>query len=229
MHPQTSKPLSPNSHGIPVIGIIGGIGSGKSTVARWAANHANLAVLDADQMGHQALKLQPVKAALGQRFGQSIFDESGEVNRSALAKMVFGNSDVSRLARRDLEQIVHPAIEEQVVDAINKAVTDGREAVLLDAAVLLEADWQKRCNAVVFVDVSDEVRYRRVAARSGWSLDELHKRESSQLDLSEKRRRSDVVISNETDDSQGGQELLAFLCRTWGLGCKPLSNPSKQS
>jgi dephospho-CoA kinase len=100
--------------------------------------------------------------------------------------------------------------------------------VLLDAAVLLEAGWHQRCDAVVFVDASPAVRQRRVATRSGWSLEELQKREASQLDLEEKRRRSDLTISNELDDSQGGQQLLDFLCVKWGIGCKPLSNVSQQ-
>lgn len=214
---------------IPVVGIVGGIGSGKSAVTRWVAQHANVIVIDADQVGHQVLKWQNVKEALRQRFGPDIFDASGEIQRGALARQVFGNGDGQRSARHDLERIVHPAIEQQIVDLIAVAVDDGRQAVLLDAAVLLEAGWQRRCDAVIFVDAPDAVRLRRVAARSGWSLEELQRRESSQLPLSEKKRLSNLVISNATDDSQGGQQLLDFLLRNWGICCKPLSNSSQQS
>lgn len=218
-----------SEHRIPVIGIIGGIGSGKSAVTKWVAEHANVAMIDADQLGHQALRFDDVKKSLRQRFGQSIFDEQGEIRRGTLAKQVFGDGEGYKSARRDLERIVHPAIEQQIVDLIAQAVREQRQAVLLDAAVLLEAGWQNRCDAVVFVDAPDDVRLRRVAARNGWTLEELHRRESSQLGLAEKKRLSHFIISNAADDSQGGRELLDFLCRSWGDCCKPLSNPSQQS
>ncbi len=219
----------PSPPHVPIIGVIGGIGSGKSAVTRWVAEHANVLRIDADQMGHVALRMGNVKQSLQQRFGDDILDESGEIRRGVLAQRVFGDSEDQKTARRDLEQIVHPAIEQQIVDAIADGVEQGCEAVLLDAAVLLEAGWRRRCDAVVFVDASDDVRERRVAARNGWSLAELQRREASQLGLSDKRNQSDIVISNEADDDRGGRELLDFLLRNWGICCKPLSNSSQQS
>jgi dephospho-CoA kinase len=215
-------------HRIPVVGIVGGIGSGKSAVTKWVAAKANVMVIDADKLGHEALTLDSVKSALRQRFGDVVFDQSGDISRGALARVVFGNTPEHLVARQDLEGISHPAIEARVVQLINQAELEGREAVLLDAAVLFEAGWQRQCDAVVFVDASDNVRQRRVAARSGWSQEELRRRESSQLPLVEKKRLSNVVISNESDDSHGGQELLDFLCRSWSIGCKQLPNSSKQ-
>ncbi len=224
-----AHPFLPSKNRIPVIGIVGGIGSGKSAVTRWVAEHANVAVIDADRLGHQALTFPTVKNELRQRFGQQIFDDQNQVLRSVVARMVFGEGESHQSARRDLERIVHPAIERQMVDLIDQAVLEKRDAVLLDAAVLLEAGWQNRCNAVVFVDAPADVRLRRVAARNGWTLQELQRRESSQLDLEEKKRLSQHVISNATDDSNGGRELLDFLSRSWGNCCKPLSNSSQQS
>ena len=219
----------PSAPHIPVIGVIGGIGSGKSAVTRWVADHANVLRIDADQMGHAALRMDTVKQSLQQRFGNDILNESGEIRRDVLAQRVFGDSEGQKTARRDLEKIVHPAIEQQIVDAIADGVKQGCQGVLLDAAVLLEAGWRHRCDAVVFVDAPDAVRERRVAARNGWSLSELQRREASQLGLDEKRNQSDVVISNEADDDRGGRELLDFLLRNWGICCKPLSNSSQQS
>ncbi len=229
MPPDSPRSTEPSQRRIPVIGVVGGIGSGKSAVARWVADQSNALVIDADQLGHRALRLEAVKSALRQRFGGEIFDERNEVQRSALAKRVFGDGDQLRQARRDLERIVHPAIERQVLELIAKAEQEQRDAVLLDAAVLFEAGWQNRCDAVVFVDAPDDVRQRRVAARSGWSPAELQRRESSQLGLAEKSRLSNRVISNADDDSRGGQELLDFLCEGWGICCKPPSNTSQQS
>lgn len=214
---------------IPIIGIVGGIGSGKSAVARWVSEHANVSFIDADHLGHLALRMPHVRESLRNRFGEGIFDDSGEIRRDALARLVFGDGTPFRQARHDLETIVHPAIETQIVDAIQQAVAAGREAVLLDAAVLLEAGWQRHCDAVVFVDAPEEVRQRRVAARNGWTRDQLERREASQLGLAAKIQRSDIVISNAADDSAGGQQLLDFLHRNWGVCCKPLSNSSQQS
>lgn len=214
---------------LPVIGIVGGIGSGKSTVTRWAADHSNAVMIDADQLGHTALYLEAVKKALAQRFGRSIFNEKGEVERKVLARLVFGDGDAHRDARRDLERIVHPAIEQQIGMLIDQAEREHRDGILLDAAVLFEAGWQTQCDAVVFVDAPVEVRQRRVAARSGWSPEELQRREASQLPNAEKKLRSDLVISNATDDTHAADELLHFLRRIQESCCKPLPNSSQQS
>jgi dephospho-CoA kinase len=193
------------------------------------AAHANVAVIDADQLGHTALTCESVKQALGQRFGQAIFDANGMILRSEIARRVFGETEQHKEARRDLERIVHPAIEQQLADLIDRAHRDGRDGILLDAAVLLEAGWQDRCDAIVFVDAPEDVRRNRVAARSGWSADELQRREASQLPLEEKRRRSDIVISNANDDSKACQELSDFLYRIRSNCCKPLPKSSQQS
>jgi dephospho-CoA kinase len=214
---------------LPVIGIVGGIGSGKSAVTRWAAEHSNAVMIDADRLGHEALCLEPVKEALAKRFGQTILNEQGEIERRSLARVVFGEGQSHRDARGDLERIVHPAIERQIEMLIDQAEREHRDAVLLDAAVLLEAGWQDRCDAVVFVDAPVEVRQQRVAARSGWSPEELQRREASQLPNSEKKLRSDLVISNAADVNQAGQELLHFLHRIRESCCKPLPNSSQQS
>lgn len=223
-----SSIIPASSHRIPVIGIIGGIGSGKSSVARWISNHANIKTVDADQLGHEALESPDIKLALRAQFGEEIFDAAGHVRRSALARLVFGDEQQFRQARTELERVMHPAIEQRVVDAIGQAERDQQQAVLLDAAVLLEAGWQQRCDAVVFVDAPLEVRQRRVAERNGWTAEELHRREQSQLGIDEKKQRSDIIISNAADDSKAAEELLEFLHRTWGVSCKPLSNPSQQ-
>jgi dephospho-CoA kinase len=186
-------------------------------------------VIDADLLGHQALQSHSVKQDLRRRFGDSIFDDRGDVLRKELAHRVFGDEPEKLAGKHDLERIVHPVIQQQTRQQIAAANEAGFDAVLLDAAVLMEAGWQDQCDAVVYVDAPEEVRQRRVAKRNGWSVEEFRRREASQLRLAEKQRRSDVVISNGSDDSRGGQELLDFLYRRWGICCKPLSNSSQQS
>jgi len=220
---------SNSPHGrIPVVGIIGGIGSGKSDVARWVEVHANVHVVDADRLGHEALRASDVKASLRQAFGEDIFDAQGEVQRGALARRVFGETEAHRAARYTLEQIVHPEIERRIVDEIRRATDADCEAVLLDAAVLLEAGWQRRCNAVAFIETPDDVRLERVGQRSGWTAEELHRREASQLSLSDKRKQSDAVVSNAGELADAGKQLLTFLRGCAVFGCKPSLELSQQ-
>lgn len=213
---------------IPVVGIVGGIGSGKSAVALWVAAQENVHVIDADRLGHDALRASDMKASLRLQFGDNIFDAQGEVQRGALARRVFGDTDAHRAARNMLEQIVHPEIERRIVEEIRRAADAGSEAVLLDAAVLLEAGWQRRCDAVVFIETPDAVRLERVHQRSGWTAEELHRREASQLSLADKRKQSDVVVSNAGQVSDAGQQLLNFLRGCGVFSCKPSPESSQQ-
>ena len=196
---------------IPVVGIVGGIGSGKSAVANWVAERAKVTVLNADAMGHTALHAPTVKQALCQRFGESILGHDGEIVRARLAQQVFGNDVEHRVARSDLEQIVHPEIHRQIMAGVDAAATAQQAAVLLDAAILLEAGWRTRCDLVVYVDTPDEIRLARVGENRGWSEEELRRRESSQWPLMEKRRESDLIITNDRDLAFAGQQLLTAL------------------
>ena len=223
--PTVSTALSRNR--IPVVGIAGGIGSGKSAVARWVAERANVHVIDADRLGHDALMSADVKTNLRREFGDAIFGEQGEIRRGLLAQQVFGDCEEHRAARRKLEQIVHPEIGRRIAEDLERAKRAGTDAVLLDAAVLFETGWQDQCDAVVFIDTPDELRLKRVQQRSGWTAEELHRREASQWSLSEKRLRCDAAVSNDGDVAIAGEQLLNFLREHWIIGCKPSLNSSQ--
>jgi dephospho-CoA kinase len=190
------------------VGIVGGIGSGKSAVANWVAAHANVMVLNADHLGHEAMKSQSVKEALCQRFGNSIIKPDGTVDRSMIAQRVFGSDPARLAARSDLERIIHPEIGRRVLDGIEAAERSHRDAVLLDAAVLLESGWRDKCDLVAFIDTSDSIRLARVRENRGWSEEELKRRESSQWSLTEKRREADLIVMNDDQIDTAGQQLL---------------------
>jgi dephospho-CoA kinase len=194
-----------------VVGIVGGIGSGKSAVANWVASRSGMIVIEADKLGHEAIKAETVRDALRLRFGPTIFGEDGFIVRSALAKQVFGDHQDQKLARVDLEKIVHPEIERQIRHSIAIASEEGAEAVLLDAAVLLEAGWRSMCDLVVFVDTPDSVRLERVRQNRGWTKEELDRREARQWSLSEKRRESDLIVANDRNLEYAGRQLLESL------------------
>src|SRR5439155_22703091 len=140
---------------IPVVGLIGGIGSGKSSVVRrlQALSIRPVAVIDADQLGHQVLNLPNVQERILKRFGPTVFDSQGEISRSSLGRVVFGAEITAAQARRDLEAIVWPEIRSLLEREIRELRRQANvEAIVLDAAVLLEAGWNDLCDVVVFID-----------------------------------------------------------------------------
>ena len=198
---------------VPLIGVVGGVGCGKSTLSRAAAARwPFLAVLDGDAAGHAVLRLPPVHVALRDRFGPGVLDGGGGyVDRSALADRVFGGEPERKAALADLQRIVHPHIRRLLLSKLADAAASGAEVGLLDAAVLLESGWREDCWKVIFVDVPREERLRRVLGR-GWDAAELDRREASQWPLEKKRAACDAVIHNarppeEAVDAFGG--LLA--------------------
>lgn len=182
---------------IPVIGIVGGIGSGKSAIANGLAKARPIAVIDADLIGHQALEQPPVQHRLRDQFGTGIFDGTHSIIRSELAARVFGSTAEHTAAREALQKIVHPVIQqniEQQIDDIRHQAD--HQAILLDAAVLLETDWKTACDHIIFIDAPRDQRLQRVRETRNWNAAELTRREASQLPLADKQSRADWVLDN---------------------------------
>jgi dephospho-CoA kinase len=195
----------------PVIGLVGGVGSGKSTLARWLAAQIQAGLIDADAIGHEALGDMQVREKLRTSFGDSVFNESGEVDRSRLAELVFGDSDRHRQGRQQLEAIVHPVIQQAIESQIRRhRANPDCPCILLDAAILYEAGWQNRCDHVIFVDAPVALRRQRTAAR-GWDADMHCRREASQMPLEEKQRLADFTVSNTGEIEQAGHSVLQIL------------------
>jgi dephospho-CoA kinase len=205
----------PDHTHIPVFGIVGGIGSGKSSVARWVVTHDSAVVLiNGDEVGHEVLTHKAVQEAIRQRFGGGVFDGAGQIDRRSLGQIVFGPSDEKHAARRDLERIVHPRIRETFEKRIAEAEAAKKHAVLLDAAVLFEAGWNDLCHAIVFIDVPRGERLRRLHAGRGWDEAEVERREASQVSLETKRSRSNFVIDNAHSVDEAGRQLKEVLSKT---------------
>lgn len=198
----------------PVIGVVGGIGSGKSTAAAALARRGGQ-VVAGDPAGHAALRQPGIRERIVKRWPDAV-GVDGEIDRQVLGRTVFANP----AQLRELEAIVFPWIQERLKEEIAAAKTNPRvNFVVLDAAVMLEAGWNGACDRLVFVDAPREVRAARVAGR-GWTADDLDRRERSQLGLDEKRARADAVLVNAggTDELQAAaDELLA----QWGLMPEP--------
>jgi dephospho-CoA kinase len=193
-----------------VVGLIGGIASGKSCVAKLLVEHG-ACVISADAIGHQILLEPVVRDELLLLFGPSIFDAQGNIDRSAIAKLVFGNDDQSKSRRKELEAILHPRIRVQAQKQIDGIINESNKPmIVLDAPLLIEAGWQSFCDAIVFVD-TPMVRRIDFARQRGWSPEELSRREANQLPLDEKRSYASFIISNSGSIDDLKRQVEAFV------------------
>jgi dephospho-CoA kinase len=203
--PSTREPRAAErrKHGnLAVIGLIGGIGSGKSSVAA-LFEEARAIVIDADLVGHELLNDPRVCSQIVDRFGTGVLSGGSVglqlpciIDRKALGMIVFADP----MARRDLETILHPRMRasfEAVIEQESKSTKTEKSMVVLDAAILLEAGWDDLCDLIVFVDAPRDERMRRVQAQRGWSRDVFEARERAQWPCDKKRRRADLVITND--------------------------------
>jgi dephospho-CoA kinase len=195
---------------VPVIGLVGGIGSGKSHLARQLREKHPVAIVEGDSTGHLVLQEPAVKEELRQAFGESILSAGGEIDRSRVKGLVFGSAPEQQAARKKLEDIVHPRITESLARQIALAqMRSGVEAVILDAALVLEAGWRNLCDAVVFIDAPVAERLSRVQRSRGWSREEWELREASQYPLERKCKEADYVVENSGDGPTGLSRLEA--------------------
>jgi dephospho-CoA kinase len=198
----------------PVIGLIGGIGSGKSTVAQAIARRG-AKIIAGDVLGHEALRQPEVRAQVVGRWGPQVLDGAGEVDRREVAAIVFAKNPEGRDELRILESFVFPWIGRRIPEEIAGARSDGRyRLIVLDAAVMLEAGWNNVCDKLVYVDAPREVRLKRLAEGRGWDAKEVERRESAQLSLTEKATRADDAVDNSGSPEQV-QRQVDDLLRRW--------------
>lgn len=196
---------------LPVLGLIGAIGAGKSTAATAFAERGGRAV-DCDRLGHEALGLPEVIDQLVKRWGAGILSGDGTPNRKAIGGIVFADPT----ERAFLESVVFPAIGALARREMANAAEDPAvRFIVLDAATLLEADWGDFCDRIVYVDAAEAIRRERVELRSGWSDTELARRAAAQLSAEVKMARADAVIRND-GSSDDLRVPVDRLLKEWG-------------
>jgi dephospho-CoA kinase len=187
----------------PVLGLVGGIGAGKTLVAG-LFEELGAAVIDSDRLVHEELRDPRVAVELQQWWGEAVCSPDGAVDRNAVAKIVF--SDPTELQR--LEGLLYPRLARRraVLVADHQADPDIR-AILLDAPKLYEAGVDVECDAVIFVDADRDVRLQRVAASRGWTEEELVRRENNLEPLDRKRALADYTVVNHSSVAELRSEI----------------------
>jgi dephospho-CoA kinase len=180
------------------LGLTGGIGSGKSTVANFLSE-SGAAILDADAGARSLTSAggQAIPALLAE-FGESILTPEGAMNREAMRHLVFSNPD----SKRQLEAILHPLIGQAMSAQSKVAVAAGHSCLVFDVPLLVESGerWRRQIDAVCVVDCLPETQIQRVMARSQLSHEEVASIMSQQASRSQRLACADAVIFNEGID-----------------------------
>lgn len=178
-----------------LVGLTGGIASGKSTFAE-ALRALGAPVIDADRLAREAVRAgSPALAAIVQEFGPGVVGPDEELDRKGMAARVF--SDPSARAR--LEAIVHPAVRTAVAAETARLAAEGHDLAFYDVPLLYERGLDREVDCVVVVHAPPGVQVSRLRARDGLGHAEAEARLEAQLHIDEKARRADVVVSNEGD------------------------------
>ncbi len=173
-----------------IIGLTGGIASGKSTVSSYLTE-LRAAVIDSDMIAHDVLKDPFAYNRIIKKFGRGILDDDAEIDRSYLGGIVFNNTD----KRKELEKITHPLIISKIHKEIEGYLKKNR-IIILDAPLLFEANLDKIVDQTWVVYVDKKTQIQRLMARNKLSLAEAESRIELQLSLEKKRSKADIVIDN---------------------------------
>jgi dephospho-CoA kinase len=192
-----------------LIGILGGVASGKSAVSNRLGT-LGAVVLDADRLGHEVLREADVKEELKRRWGERVFEASGEVDRQRVAEIVFAAAPQGKKELAFLEQLTHPRIERRLRKQLADLDSGGVRAAVLDAPVMLKAGWDRMCDFLLFVDTPRQVRLARARQR-GWTEAGFAAREAAQEPVEAKRSRASTIL----DNSSSWAQLYAQVDRFW--------------
>lgn len=175
-----------------LVGLTGGLASGKSTVAKMLARRGAI-IVDADELSRRAVaRGTPGLAQIVEAFGGEVLDSGGGLDRSALAGIVFADETKRRL----LESIVHPEVFRLLGDVVNN-YRDTDAVVVFDAPLIVETGFDQACDVVVVVSSPAEAQVARVARTRGMSEEDARSRIASQTSPAHRESRADVVIRND--------------------------------
>lgn len=180
-----------------VIGLTGGVGSGKSTVMDVLEDRFGAGIIIADEIGHEAMeKTSPVFDDIVAEFGAEILDSDGEINRNALANILFSSKEM--LAKQNA--IIHPYVNDRIRELLDKYKNEGCTLVVIESAILFEAGCDSFCDEVWCVRTSKETRIERLMRSRGYT-----------------REKSELIISNQPDDEEYEKRCSFILLNDGGI------------
>uniref|UniRef100_UPI0013BE988C dephospho-CoA kinase n=1 Tax=Carboxydothermus ferrireducens TaxID=54265 RepID=UPI0013BE988C len=192
---------------LPVIGLTGGIASGKSTVSR-ILQELGFAIIDADRIARDILTPgHPAYQKVIDTFGKNILTEDGQIDRAKLGKIVFGNREKLLV----LNSITHPEVLKEIRKKIKELTSSGIDWIVLDIPLLFEAKMTSLVDEIWVVYVPEEEQLKRLMARNGFSRDEALARIRAQMPLEEKVKLADVVIDNSGSIESTREQILTIL------------------
>lgn len=190
-----------------VLGLTGGIATGKSTVSEMLKKE-QIPVIDADILAREAVaKGKPAYKRVIEAFGNEILSENGELNREKLGAIVFADEQ----KRQVLNQIIHPEVRKEMIKQRDALIQSGSKLVVLDIPLLFESGLEHFVDFILVVAAKDEIQLDRLMKRNQLSEDEAVNRINAQLPLDVKKRKADAVIDNSGDKSETKAQLFQIL------------------
>ena len=173
-----------------ILGLTGGIGSGKSAASQWFEQHG-IVVVDADVVAREIVEVgQPALLQIQQAFGDWVLQKDGTLNRRALREHIFQSND----ARRILESITHPAIRQSIIEQLQDAQSP---YVILVSPLLFETNQHELTDHTLLIDASIELQIQRAAQRDGQNIEQIHRIIATQMPREQKQQLADDIVLND--------------------------------
>ena len=193
-----------------IVGLTGGISSGKSTVSSYL-KQLKIPVIDADEVARKVVEPNSQGAReIRKTFGSDVFEEDGSLNRQKLGALIFSNTE----NRQKLDDLLQPLIKIMILDEIEEYRQKGETMIVLDLPLLFEKQYEELCEEIIVVYVPRELQLERLMKRNQYTKQEALSRIDSQLSIEEKRKRATVLLDNQGTIQQLYQQVEQWLVET---------------
>lgn len=177
-----------------VIGLVGGVGTGKTEVLYYLSQNYGVYPCSTDEIGRSLQRKGEVGyQKMVETFGEGILDSKGEIDREKVAKLIFSEEE----KRKKLNHLIHPLVKEEVKERIEREKTKGRRFFFIESALLFEDDYPELCDEIWFIHTTEAIRKQRLALHRGYSEEKTDGICSAQLSEEAFLRKSHRVIKNE--------------------------------
>lgn len=186
-----------------VIGLTGGIASGKSTVSKILAEKYQFKIIDADKISRELTKQEDVLLMISEKIGKDVLNNNRQLNRKKMGELICKRPEIKKI----LEDILHPLIERSVCNKIRLYQKKGEQIIIYDCPLLFETNNERHTDAVLLVTADEAVRLKRLTERDHLDRENAQKRIAIQMSDAEKIKKSDYILYNNTSLEDLEKEL----------------------